>query len=150
MTSSCLQTQMEADRCFAFWCHQDIIRYKDFFIGHSPHGKGQLIFSRTRGCLSITLLSVLLFVCLIRCSVVIASGITVISSYSSVVQLNKIHYSDVKMSAMATQRCPTAVSWSFAQPFAQAQIKENTKATRHWPLWRKSRGVWRIPLTKGQ
>ena len=25
----------------------------------------------------------------------------------------------------------------FAQPFVQAQIKENTKAPRHWPLWGK-------------
>ena len=36
-------------------------------------------------------------------------------------------YSDVIMGAMASR-------W-FAQPFVQAQIKENISAPRHWPLW---------------
>ena len=31
------------------------------------------------------------------------------------------------MSAMASRL--------FTQPFVQAQIKENIKAPRHWPLW---------------
>ena len=29
-------------------------------------------------------------------------------------------------------------SWLFTQQFIQAQIKENIKALRHWPLWGKS------------
>ena len=40
------------------------------------------------------------------------------------------HYSDVIMSAMAPQ-----ITKIFIQPFIQAQIKENIKASRHWPLW---------------
>ena len=38
----------------------------------------------------------------------------------------------------------------FAQPFVQAQIKENMKAPRHWPLWGESTGNRWIPLTKDQ
>ena len=38
------------------------------------------------------------------------------------------------MSAMASQ----ITYWLFAQPFVQAQIKENIKTPRHWPLWGKS------------
>ena len=30
----------------------------------------------------------------------------------------------------------------FAQPFVQAQIKENIKAPRQWPLWRESTSDW--------
>ena len=40
--------------------------------------------------------------------------------------------------------------WSFAQPLVQAQIQENIKASRHWPLWRECTGDRWIPLTKGQ
>ena len=32
-------------------------------------------------------------------------------------------------------RLKSPVSRLFAQPFVQAQIKENIKAPRHWPLW---------------
>ena len=35
------------------------------------------------------------------------------------------------------------------KPFVQAQIKENIKAPRHWPLWGESTGHRWIPLTKG-
>ena len=38
----------------------------------------------------------------------------------------------------------------FTQPFVQAQIKENTKAPRHWPLWGKFIGDRWIPHIKGQ
>ena len=38
----------------------------------------------------------------------------------------------------------------FIQPFAQAQIKENIKAVRHWLVWGESTGDQRIPLTKGK
>ena len=41
------------------------------------------------------------------------------------------HYSDVIMGAMASQ-IPASIL--FTQPFIQAQIKENIKAPRHWPL----------------
>ena len=37
-----------------------------------------------------------------------------------------------------------------AQPFVQTQIKENTEAPRHWPLWGESPGDRWIPLSKGQ
>ena len=37
----------------------------------------------------------------------------------------------------------------FTQPFVQAQIKQNFKAPRHWPL-EEFTGDWWIPLTKGQ
>ena len=41
------------------------------------------------------------------------------------------HYSEVIMSAMASQ----IISLMFTQPFVQAQIKENIKAPHHWPWW---------------
>ena len=40
-------------------------------------------------------------------------------------------------------------SRSFAQPFIQAQIKENVKAPRHWPLWVEFTGDRWISITKG-
>ena len=56
--------------------------------------------------------------------------------------------SDVMMSAMTSQS--PASRW-FAQPrFVQAQINENIKAPRHWPLWVEFTGDRWIPLTKGQ
>ena len=36
------------------------------------------------------------------------------------------------MSAMASQITGVSI---FTQPFVQAQVKENIKAPRHWPLW---------------
>ena len=41
-------------------------------------------------------------------------------------------------------------SRKFAQPFVQAQIKENIKAPRHWPLWGEFTGHRWIRLSKGQ
>ena len=38
----------------------------------------------------------------------------------------------------------------FAQPFVQMQIKENTKASRHWPLCGEFTGDRWIPRTNGQ
>ena len=58
-----------------------------------------------------------------------------------------VHFSDVIISAMASQ---IPASWWFAQPFRQTQIKENTKAPRHWPLWGEFTGDRWIPLTQGQ
>ena len=51
------------------------------------------------------------------------------------------------MGAMASQI--TAVS-VYAQPFAQAHIKENINAPRHWPMWGEFTGDRWIPHTKGQ
>ena len=55
------------------------------------------------------------------------------------------HYSDVIMSAM---RLKSPASRLFAEPFVQAQIKENIKALRHWPLWGESTGDRWIPHQK--
>ena len=44
----------------------------------------------------------------------------------------QLQYNDIIMSAMASQIWPA--SPLFSQPFIQAQIKENIKAPRHWPL----------------
>ena len=38
----------------------------------------------------------------------------------------------------------------FTQPFIQAQIKENIKTRRHWPLWGEFTGDRWIPHTRGQ
>ena len=48
------------------------------------------------------------------------------------------------MSAMATE------TNFFAQPFDQAQIKENIESPHYWPLWGESIDDRWIPLTKGQ
>ena len=57
------------------------------------------------------------------------------------------HYSDVIMSAVAFK---SMASRLLVQPFGQAQIKENIKAPRHWPLWGEFTGYRWIPRTKGQ
>ena len=57
------------------------------------------------------------------------------------------HYKNVIMGEMASLK---PVSWLFAQPFVQAQIKEHIKASRHWPLWGESTDDQWFPLTKGQ
>ena len=41
------------------------------------------------------------------------------------------HYSDVIMDAMASQNTSLTIIYSTVY----SQIKENTKAPRHWPLW---------------
>ena len=51
------------------------------------------------------------------------------------------------MSAMASQI--TGVSIVYPTVF-QAQIKENIKALRHWPLWGEFTCDRRIPRTKSQ
>ena len=61
--------------------------------------------------------------------------------------VDHFHYSDVIMRAMVLK---SPASRLFIQPFVQAQIKENIKALRHWPLWWKSTAHRWIPLTKGQ
>ena len=44
------------------------------------------------------------------------------------------------MSKWARWRLKSPASPLFTQPFIQAQIEENTKAPRHWPLYRKFTG----------
>ena len=51
------------------------------------------------------------------------------------------------MSAMASQITSLTM---FTQPLIQAQIKENTKAARHWPLWGEFTVDRWIPRTKDQ
>ena len=53
-------------------------------------------------------------------------------------------------SKWARWRLKCTASWLLAQPFVQAQIKENIKATRHWPLRGETTGDRWISLTKGQ
>ena len=62
-------------------------------------------------------------------------------------KLDLVHYNDVIMSAMAYQSPAYRL---LTQPFVQAQIKENIKAPRHWPLWGESTGNRWIPRAKGQ
>ena len=50
------------------------------------------------------------------------------------------------MDQMASQITGVSIVYS---NFVQAQIKENIKAPRHWPLWWEFTGD-RTPLTKGQ
>ena len=51
------------------------------------------------------------------------------------------------MSAIASQITSLEI---VNQPFIQAQIKENIKAPRPWPLWGEFTGHRWIPRTKGQ
>ena len=47
-------------------------------------------------------------------------------------------------------RLKSPASRLFTQAFIQAQIKENIKAPRHWPLWAEFTGDRWIPHTKSQ
>ena len=47
-------------------------------------------------------------------------------------------------------RLKSPASRLFTQPFIQAQIKENIKAPRHWPLWGEFTDDRWIPRAKGQ
>ena len=73
----------------------------------------------------------------------------VLSRYSTALKLSDSelemsHCGDVIMSAMASQ----ITSRLFTQSFIQAQIKENIKAPRHWPLWGEFTGHRWIPRTQ--
>ena len=48
-------------------------------------------------------------------------------------------------SKWARWRFKSLASRLFTQPFFQAQIKENTKAPRHWPLWGNHRWPMNSP-----
>ena len=59
-----------------------------------------------------------------------------------------LHYNDVIMGAMASQITSlTIVYWT---EYLKAQIKENSKAPRHWPLCGEFTGDRWIPRTKSQ
>ena len=51
------------------------------------------------------------------------------------------------MSTMESQITNLTIVYS---TFIQAQIKENIKGPRHWPLWGEFTGDRWIPRTKGQ
>ena len=53
-------------------------------------------------------------------------------------------------SKWARWRLQSPTSRFISQPYFQAQIKENIKPSRHWPLYGDSTGHWWIPLTKDQ
>ena len=53
-------------------------------------------------------------------------------------------------SQWARRRLKSPASRLFTQPFVQAQIKENIKALRHWPLCGEFTGGRWITHTKGQ
>ena len=59
------------------------------------------------------------------------------------------HYGDAIMSRVWL-RLTSPASRLFTQPLFQAQIKENIKAPRHWPLCGEFTGDQWIPRTKGQ
>ena len=55
-----------------------------------------------------------------------------------------------KTSQWARLSLNSPASRLFAQPDIQAQIKENIKAPRHWPIGGEFTGDRWIPRTKGQ
>ena len=56
----------------------------------------------------------------------------------------------ITMTSRAGWRLKSPVSRMFTQPFIRAQIKENIKAPRHWPLCGEFTGDRWIPRTNGQ
>ena len=60
------------------------------------------------------------------------------------------HFSITMTSWWVWWRFKSPPSRLFTQPFIQAQIKENIKAPRHWPLWGEFTGDRWISHTKGQ
>ena len=55
------------------------------------------------------------------------------------------NYNNVIMSPMASQITSLTIVYSI-----EAQIKEDIKAPRHWPLWGEFTGDRWIPRIKGQ
>ena len=51
---------------------------------------------------------------------------------------------------MSNERLKSPASQLFTQLFIQAQIKQNIKAPRHWPLCGEFTGDRWIPRTNGQ
>ena len=77
------------------------------------------------------------------------SALSVISGAETEImtEIGQYHYDDVIMSAIASQITSLTL---FTQPLIKAQIKENIKAVRYWPLWGELTGDRWIPRTKGQ
>ena len=67
------------------------------------------------------------------------------TDHKSTTKYNKARYDDAIMSSMVSQ-----ITKLLTQAFIQAQIKENIKAPRHWPLWGEFTGDRWIPRTKGR
>ena len=74
--------------------------------------------------------------------------VIIVSELSTVPCCALLHYNDVIMSVITSQINSLAIL--FTQSFIQAQIKENIKAPRHWPLWGEFTGDRWIHRTKGQ
>ena len=64
--------------------------------------------------------------------------------------IHHFHPSITVTSQWATWRLKSPASRLFTRPFIQAQIKENTKAPRHWPLCGEFTGDRWTPRTNGQ
>ena len=63
----------------------------------------------------------------------------------------KLQLDSVKcLNSSFRNKIKSSASWFFTQPFCQAQVDENIKAPRHWPLWGELTSHWWIPRTKGQ
>ena len=61
------------------------------------------------------------------------------------------HYYIITMTSQwARMRLKSPASRLYTQVFIQAQIEENIKSPRHWPLWGEFTGDRWIPRTKGQ
>ena len=58
---------------------------------------------------------------------------------------DRFHYSDVIIGVMASQTASLRIVYP-----NKAQIKENIKVPRPWPLWGEFTGNRWIPCTKGQ
>ena len=67
---------------------------------------------------------------------------------AAAIMYTKIHITMTPL--WARWRLKSPASRLFAQPFIQAQIKENIKAPRHWPLCAEFTGDRWIPRTNGQ
>ena len=58
-----------------------------------------------------------------------------------------LQWSHNQRDGVSNHRC---LVWLPSRVFFQAQIKENIKGPRHWPMWRKFTGDRWNPRTKGQ
>ena len=77
-------------------------------------------------------------------------GDVIIPSFDSCFRHSSINLFITVTSQWARWRLKSPPSRLFTQPFIQAQIKENIKARRHWPLCGEFTGDRWIPRTKGQ
>ena len=66
--------------------------------------------------------------------------------HTAYVIIASYHYNDVIMTTMASQKSPALRL--LTQSFIQAQIKENIKAVRHWPLCGEFTGTGEFPAQR--